>query len=162
MPILANTVSWLAPDLGPTEPKIRRELRALTNHSLPEQLAVQLSRQGIHATGPLAPLAAGDRDFFDRDAFADRLEAIHAKVTHAAMSPRMQMHYLTAALRPLADVIAVHATTTVRSQTGNGSLFSTATSIDSTTTPSSSRTGGRARRPSPTWPATEPGSDCCP
>ena len=115
MPILANTVSWLAPDLGPPEPKIRRELRALTNHSLPEQLAVQLSRQGIHATGSLAPIAAGDRDFFDSDGLADLLEALYDKVTHAAMLPRMQMHYLAAALRPLAAAVAVTRDTTVRS-----------------------------------------------
>lgn len=106
MPVVANTVSWLAPDLGPPESKLRRELRALTSYSPPEQLAVQLSRQGIHANGSLAPLAVSDRDFFDRDGLVERLEAVHAKVTHAAMSTRMQMHFLLAALRPLAEATA--------------------------------------------------------
>ena len=72
---------------------------------MPEQLAVQLSQQGIHATGPLAALAPHDRDFFDKDGLVERLEAVHARVTHAALSPRMQMIVLVASLRPLDEVL---------------------------------------------------------
>lgn len=102
---LANTISWLAPDLGAPDSLIRSELRLFTTYSVPEQLDVQLSRQGLHATGRLAAL--GDaRDFFDDDGLYDRLEDVHANVTHVAMSQRMQMHALIAAIRPLADAFA--------------------------------------------------------
>lgn len=103
---LSNAVSWLVSDLGPQESAIRRELRALTGYNVPEQLDVQLSRQGIHATGPLAALAGDHRDFFDDDGLLERLEAVHANVTHAAMSQQMQLHVLVAALRPLAAALA--------------------------------------------------------
>lgn len=106
MQSVAEAVSWLAPDLGPSPAKMRSDLRALTSYTVPEQLSVQLSRQGVHVTGPLSTLAGNDRDFFDRDGLVERLEAVHAKVTHAAMSQRMQMLFLVAALRPLAQLIA--------------------------------------------------------
>ena len=103
---VADSVSWLAIDLGAPAATIRRELRAFTRYTLPEQLAVQLSRQGIHATGALATLADQDRDFFDSDGLVEELEAVHNSVTHAAMSQRMQMHVLVAAVRPVAKVLA--------------------------------------------------------
>ena len=103
--VLSNTVSWLAPHLGPSESTIRRELRSLTIYTVPEQLAVQLSRQGIHASGSLAALAGDDRDFFDDDGLLERLDVVHASVTHAAMSPQMQMCVLVAAVRPLAQAL---------------------------------------------------------
>jgi superfamily II DNA or RNA helicase len=102
---LANAVSWLAPELGSPDSAIRHELRQLTSYTVPEQLDVQLSRQGVHATGALSALS-GDRNFFDDDGLVEQLEAVHAQVTHAAMSPRMQMHALVAAVRPLAQAIA--------------------------------------------------------
>ena len=78
----------------------------MTTYTVPEQLDTQLSRHGVHATGPLAALAGEDRDFFDDDGLRDRLDAVHANVTHAAMSPRMQMHALVAAVKPLAEILA--------------------------------------------------------
>lgn len=106
MDSVADAVSWLAPDLGAPDARIRRELRVLTRFTVPEQLAVQLSRQGIHATGSLASLVDQDRDFFAGDDLVTELEAVHDRVIHAAVSERMQMHMLTAALRPLAAVLA--------------------------------------------------------
>jgi superfamily II DNA or RNA helicase len=103
---LADAVSWLAPGLGSQESIIRGELRALTTYSVPEQLDTQLSRQGIHTTGPLAGLAGEGRDFFDDDGLLERLDAVHASVTHAAMSRQMQLLYLVATVRPLAEVLA--------------------------------------------------------
>lgn len=103
---VADAVSWLAPDPGAPEASIRRELRAFTRFTVPEQLAVQLSRQGIHATGALASLADRGRNFFDSDSLIEELEAVYDRVIHVAMSDRMQMHVLVAALRPLARVLA--------------------------------------------------------
>lgn len=102
---VADSVSWLAPDLGAPEATIRREICEFTRFTVPEQLAVQLSRQGIHAIGSLAALADRGRDFFDSDGLIEELEAVHDRVIHAAMSDQMQMHALVAALRPLARVL---------------------------------------------------------
>jgi hypothetical protein len=64
-----------------------------------------LAPRHSRAASPLAALAGEDRDFFDDDGLLERLDAVHANITHAAMSPRMQMHALVAAVRPLAEVL---------------------------------------------------------
>jgi superfamily II DNA or RNA helicase len=101
---IANSLSWMSPDLDGADP-VRREMAAMSEADVPEQLAAQLRPGGALADGPLRWIVDGPEQL---DEAVDHLREIHRCVTHAAMSPPMQARRLQQVL-PLAAEAARRA-----------------------------------------------------
>ena len=94
---IADTVSWLAPDLNGTPQ--RAEMTELTEHSVPEQIVAQLQPGGIFATKRTRGLIG---HVGDSDGLVGPLHEIHQAVTHPAMSHDKRVSCTLTALHRLA------------------------------------------------------------
>lgn len=99
---IADNVSWLSPDVRSGSP-MQYEMAEITSADVCEQLAAQLLRGGVYEHGQLGALIESERE---HDALVDELRALHDVVTHAAMSPRLQLRQMRLALGPLASSLA--------------------------------------------------------
>jgi superfamily II DNA or RNA helicase len=100
--MIANSVSWLAPDLD-AHPRQQREMARLTDADLPEQIAAQCRTDGRYASRFEA--FSGWRD----EEIVEPLAAIQPLISHAAMSPQLRLRYLLVALRQLAAAVTAAA-----------------------------------------------------
>jgi hypothetical protein len=97
---IADAVSWLAPGLAGTSQQA--EMIAITNYSVPEQVAAQLRAGGMYASSELSCLV---EDGGDPDHLVEPFEAIHDAITHPGISPAVRSMYLVIALRRLASAV---------------------------------------------------------
>lgn len=99
--VIANAVSWLAPDLA-AHRRIREEMVAITDAGAPEQLLAQLRDGGVLARKELAPLVphieAGDD-------LLEPVRTVHRSLTHAGTEPIRQVRILRAALARMSDAL---------------------------------------------------------
>lgn len=96
---IAYSLSWLAPDLD-DHPHIQREIAALTDADVPEQVAAQCRPGGRYAAR--LPEFVDWRD----EELVDALRQIQPVLSHAAMSPRLRLRYVLLALRRLAAAVS--------------------------------------------------------
>lgn len=71
---------------------------ALTNADVCEQIGAQLGPDGIFANSPWRRLVD---DVHQIDELIDQLRVVHDAITHAAMSPQMQLIYMRVALKQM-------------------------------------------------------------
>jgi len=96
---IANSISWLAPDLQHHSAQ-RIEMARLTDADVPEQMAAQCRERGLYAER-LEALTGWQ----DADELIEPFAAIQPLITHAAMSPAMRVRYMLPAARALAAAV---------------------------------------------------------
>ncbi len=96
---IANGVSWLCPDLHDTAQQA--EMIDLTDRTISEQVAVQLSPDGVFADKLSQLLERGG----DPDHLIEEFGLIHRAVSHFGMTAWRQLQMLLIALRHLAGAV---------------------------------------------------------
>lgn len=99
---IADSMSWLTPDLSPGEERIRDDMAETSEADVCEQLASQLAPGGRYARTGLRILLDDDGQ---QDGLVDDMRVIHDLLTHAAMSPRMQLLFLQMAMTRAAKAV---------------------------------------------------------
>jgi superfamily II DNA or RNA helicase len=95
---VADSISWLAPDLQ-IRPAQRREMAALTDAELPDQIVAQCREGGLYASC-LEPLAA-----VGTNTLVTALTDIQKRLTHPAMSAEARLRYMLPAALRLAQAV---------------------------------------------------------
>jgi superfamily II DNA or RNA helicase len=95
---VADSISWLAPDLQ-LLPAQRREMAALTDAELPDQIVAQCREGGLYASC-LEPLSA-----VGTNTLVTGLTDIEKRLTHPAMSAEVRLRYMLPAALRLAEAV---------------------------------------------------------
>jgi superfamily II DNA or RNA helicase len=95
---VADSISWLAPDLQ-LRPAQRREMAALTDAELPDQIVAQCREGGLYANC-LEPLAT-----VGINTLVTAFTEIEKQLTHPAMSAEARLRYMLPAALRLAEAV---------------------------------------------------------